>query len=134
MVCWWAVVMCNMLNNGFVTGLLWSAGAGVVMCKALNNGFVTGRFKRLPLLCFQYMPQHNKGSLYRGASLSLWWYTYYIIGGCGGLYWPSRLALSSCWCCITSTKGCKQPSPSTVSLFFINRKSFAVKCPFSISQ
>ena len=52
--------MCNMLNNGFVTGLLWSAGTGVVIGNALNNGFVTGRFKRLPLLCFQYMPQYNK--------------------------------------------------------------------------
>ena len=76
----------------------------------------------------------TKGSLYRGASLSLWWYTYYIIGGCSGLSWPSRLALSPCWCCITSVEGCKQPSPSAVSLFFINRKTFALKCPFSISQ
>ena len=75
----------------------------------------------------------TKGSLYRGASLSLWWYTYYIIGGCSGLSWPSRLALSSCLCCITSAEGCKQPSPSAVSLFFINRKTFALKCPFSIS-
>jgi len=55
-----------MFNNGFVTGLLWSAGVGVVMCNVLNNGFVTGRFKRLPLLCFQYMPQDNKGSLFVG--------------------------------------------------------------------
>jgi len=58
--------MCNILNNGFVTGLLWPAGAGVVMCNALNNGFVTGRFKRLPLLCSQYVPQDNKGSLFVG--------------------------------------------------------------------
>ena len=75
----------------------------------------------------------TKGSLYRGASLSLWWHTYYIIGGCSGLSWPSPLALSPCWCCITSAEGCKQPSPSVVSLFFINRKTFALKCPFSIS-
>ena len=60
------VVMCNVLNNGFVTGLLWSAGTGVVMCNALNNGFVTGWFKRLTLLCFQYVPQYNKGSLFVG--------------------------------------------------------------------
>ena len=37
----------------------------------------------------------TKGSLYRGAGLSLLWYTYYIIGGCRGLSWPSPLALSS---------------------------------------
>ena len=30
------------------------------MCDMLNNGFVTGRFKRLPLLCSQYVPQDNK--------------------------------------------------------------------------
>ena len=80
-----------MFNNGFVTGLLWSAGAGVVIGNVLNNGFVTGRFKRLPLLCFQYMPEDNKGSLYRGASLSLWWYTYYIISGFVGCLGLRRL-------------------------------------------
>mgnify|MGYP001643594912 CR=1 FL=1 len=61
--------MCNAHNNGFVTGLLWAAGAGVVIGNSLNNGFVTGWFKRLPLLCSQYVPQDNKGSLFVGRAL-----------------------------------------------------------------
>ncbi len=158
-----------MFNNGFVTGLLWSAGVGVVLA-------VVACFWLL--LVLHYTCQKiTKGSLYRGAGLSLLGYTYYIIAGCfgrgcllyrfvgvtlhmpqdnkrlalswgepffvvvhllynrrfRGLSWPSPLALSSCWCCITSVEGCKQPSPSVVSLFFINRKTFALKCPFSIS-